>query len=173
MIGLTADKRCADVGCGHDARFARELLADAASIILVDINIAPETKRLPNVTALEGYLPTVLDQLESESLDLIYSSNVLEHLRDDAGTVCEFYRALAPGGRCVINVPTWRGKSTLEFVTFRLGLGPPPSEIDDHKRYYDPRDLWPLLVAAGFAPSRIKCRRHKFGMNTIAVCTKP
>ena len=42
--------------------------------------------------------------------------------------------------------------------------------MDDHKRYYDPRDLWPLLVEAGFAPHAIRCRRHKFGLNTFAVC---
>jgi len=27
-----------------------------------------------------------------------------------------------------------------------------------------------MLVAAGFAPSRIRCRRHKFGLNTFAAC---
>jgi hypothetical protein len=42
--------------------------------------------------------------------------------------------------------------------------------MDDHKRYYDPRDLWPLLVDAGFRPSAIRCRRHKFTLNTFAVC---
>ena len=45
--------------------------------------------------------------------------------------------------------------------------------MDDHKRYYDPRDLWPLLVDAGFRPSGIKCYRHKFGLNTFAACRMP
>jgi SAM-dependent methyltransferase len=173
VVGTTAGKRCADVGCGYDAGFARQLLTQAGSIVLVDISVASEVKELPAVTVLEGYLPAVLEQLNDASLDLIYSSNVLEHLRDDAGTLGHFFRALAPGGRCVINVPSWRGKAALEFVTFRLGLGPPPAEIDDHKRYYDPHDLWPMLVQVGFLPSHIKCRRYKLGVNTIAVCSKP
>ena len=42
--------------------------------------------------------------------------------------------------------------------------------MDDHKAYYDPRDLWPMLVEAGFKPSKITCFRHKFGLNTFAVC---
>ena len=42
--------------------------------------------------------------------------------------------------------------------------------MDDHKTYYDPKDLWPLLVKAGFAPHAIACGRHKFGLNTLAVC---
>jgi hypothetical protein len=45
--------------------------------------------------------------------------------------------------------------------------------MDDHKMYYDERDLWPLLVRAGFAPSHIRCFSHKFGLNTFAVCRQP
>ena len=45
--------------------------------------------------------------------------------------------------------------------------------MNDHKRYYDPRDLWPMLVAAGWRPSEIRIRRHKFGLNTFAVCRVP
>jgi hypothetical protein len=44
--------------------------------------------------------------------------------------------------------------------------------MDDHKNYYDPRDLWPLLVRAGFKPSEIQCYRHKFGLNTWAQCRR-
>jgi hypothetical protein len=76
---------------------------------------------------------------------------------------------LRPGGVCVVNVPTWWGKWWLELAAFRLHLAP-ASEMEDHKNYYSPHDLWPLLVRAGFRPSRISCRRHKFGLNTIAVC---
>jgi SAM-dependent methyltransferase len=173
VVGPTAGKRCADIGCGYDAGFARELLGDADSMVLVDLAVAPEVKQLANARVLEGYLPDVLEQIGDETLDTIYSSNVLEHVWDDAGMLTQLFRALAPGGRCIINVPSWAGKATLEFVTFRLGLGPPPAEIDDHKRYYDPHDLWPMLVAAGFLPSHIACRRYKLGVNTIAICTKP
>ncbi len=66
--------------------------------------------------------------------------------------------------------PSWRGKTFLEFTTFRLGSS--PEEMDDHKMYYDPRDLWPLLVQAGFRPRDIRCFRHKFGLNTFARCRK-
>jgi hypothetical protein len=42
--------------------------------------------------------------------------------------------------------------------------------MDDHKTYFDPKDLWPLLFGAGFLPHGIKCHRHKFGLNTLGVC---
>jgi hypothetical protein len=42
--------------------------------------------------------------------------------------------------------------------------------MNDHKMYYAPRDLWPLLVRAGFLPQHIALGTHKFGLNTYAVC---
>ena len=78
-------------------------------------------------------------------------------------------RVTAPGGICLVNVPSWRGKWFLEFSAYRLRLSP-AEEIDDHKAYYDPEDLWPLLVKAGFLPHNISCRTHKFGLNTFAAC---
>jgi hypothetical protein len=44
--------------------------------------------------------------------------------------------------------------------------------MDEHKMYYDKRDLWPLLVKAGFLPSKISMRYHKFGLNLFAVAKK-
>ena len=79
-------------------------------------------------------------------------------------------RLLVPGGVCLINVPSWRGKRYLELSAFKLGFSP-KSEMEDHKMYYDVRDLWPLLVQAGFLPSRIQCFTHKLGLNTFAACT--
>ena len=76
---------------------------------------------------------------------------------------------LAPGGCVLVNVPSWRGKTFLELAAFRLGVAP-ACEMDDHKMYYDVRDLWPLLVAAGFRPQHIRCFPHKLGLNTFAVC---
>jgi SAM-dependent methyltransferase len=95
--------------------------------------------------------------------------SVLEHLWEPDDALREIHRLLAPGGVALINVPSWRGKWFLEFAAFRLGVSP-AEEMDDHKRYYDPSELWPMLVRAGFKPSGIRCRRHKFGMNTFAVC---
>jgi hypothetical protein len=71
----------------------------------------------------------------------------------------------------LVNVPTWRGKFFLEFSAFRLGTSP-ALEMDDHKMYYDRRDLWPLLVRAGFKPSGIRLSYHKFGLNLFGTAQK-
>jgi hypothetical protein len=45
-------------------------------------------------------------------------------------------------------------------------------EIDDHKMYYDKKDIWPMLVKAGFLPSKLQLSYHKFGLNLFAVGVK-
>jgi SAM-dependent methyltransferase len=168
-VGTFAGKRIGDFGCGFHATFVRSILDEVASAVLVDVSLADDLKTHPKIRAIEGRLPTAMRDLPDASLDVALCTSVLEHLTEPFETLCELRRLLAPGGTCVVNVPSWRGKRFLELSAFRLGTSPPDS-IDDHKTYYDPRDLWPLLVRAGFRPRRIKCRRHKFGLNTFAAC---
>jgi SAM-dependent methyltransferase len=169
-----AGKRVGDFGCGYQASFARGVLGEAASVVLVDVALAEDLKADGlkadgRVRAVEGRLPDALAALPDASLDVILLVSVLEHVTEPQRLLAETARLLAPDGVALINVPSWRGKRYLELATFRLHLGE-ASEIDDHKAYYDVRDLWPMLVAAGFRPSRIKCFPHKFGLNTFAVC---
>jgi SAM-dependent methyltransferase len=164
-----AGKRVADFGCGFHAPFIRSVLEQAAHVTLVDVSLAADLKGHSKITAIEGGLPESLAGIPDESLDVILCVSVLEHLWEPLRALREFRRLLAPGGTCLLNVPSWRGKFFLEFSAFRLGLSP-ESEMDDHKMYYDTRDLWPLLVQAGFRPSRLRCFGHKFGLNTFAVC---
>jgi len=163
--------RVVDVGCGYHASVARSLLPEVASIALVDVAISPALHSHPKVHAIEGSLPGALREIPDGSQDLVICNSVLEHLWEPLETLREVWRVLAPGGLTVVNVPSWRGKRFLEFSAFRLGTSP-ADEMQDHKAYYDPRDLWPILVRAGFAPRDIQCLRHKFGLNTFAACRK-
>jgi SAM-dependent methyltransferase len=164
-------KRVGDFGCGYDATFVRSILHEVAHAVLVDVALAPDLKSHPRVTGIEAELPEALSGVADQSLEVVICISVLEHLPSPLGTLRELRRLVAPGGVCLINVPSWRGKWFLEFSAYRLGLSP-PEEMDDHKAYYDPRDLWPLLVRAGFLPREIRCYKHKFGLNTFAVCRR-
>lgn len=168
-VGSLDGRDVGDFGCGFEATYMRSVLAEVRSATLVDISLADDLKSLPKVTALEGQLPGIFGSLSDQSLDVVLCMSVLEHLWEPAETLRQFRRLLRPGGVCAINVPSWRGKRALEFSAFRLGLSP-TCEMDDHKTYYDPRDLWPLLVSAGFMPHGIRCFRHKFMLNTFAAC---
>jgi len=166
-----AGARFGDFGCGYEASFARTQLPAARSAVLVDVALAGDLRSDPKVTAIEGWLPDVLPSVDGGSLDVVLCLSVLEHLWDADAALAELFRITAPGGVALINVPSWRGKRFLELAAFRLGVSP-RAEMDDHKRYYDPRDLWPMLVRAGFRPSGIRCHTHKGGLNTFAVCRK-
>lgn len=164
--------RLADFGCGYSATFARTQLPVVQHALLVDLALADDLKREAKVTAIEGSVLDVVPTLESASLDVVVCLSVLEHLWEPQTVLDHFHRLLAPGGVAILNVPSWLGKPFLELAAFRLGVSP-AEEMDDHKTYYNPSDLWPMLVHAGFKPSLIHCRRHKFGLNTSAVCRVP
>jgi SAM-dependent methyltransferase len=168
-VGSLNGKDVGDFGCGFQATFIRQLIGSLRSATLVDISLASDLKSRNNITAIEGRLPDALSELPDDSLDVVLCMSVLEHLWEPVDTLTHFRRILRPGGACAVNVPSWRGKRLLEFSAFRLGLSP-ACEMDDHKSYFDPRDLWPLLVKAGFAPHGIRCFKHKLSLNTFAVC---
>lgn len=165
-----AGKRLADLGCGYEATIARSVLDQVDEAVLVDTALSPELKEHPRVRVIEGLLPDALHGVGDESIDVVLALAVLEHLVDPQRTVDEIFRILTPGGVAVVNVPSWWGKPVLEFIAFRLGIS--FDSINDHKTYYDPKDLWPMLVRAGFRPRSILCRRHKGGFATLAVARK-
>jgi 2-polyprenyl-3-methyl-5-hydroxy-6-metoxy-1,4-benzoquinol methylase len=170
-VGSFSGMRVVDVGCGYHATVARSLLPAVASLTLVDVAISPLLRGRAKVRAIEGRLPEALAEVQDGSQDLVICNSVLEHLWEPLETLREVWRVLAPGGMALVNVPSWRGKRYLEFSAFQLRTSP-ADEMEDHKAYYDPRDLWPLLVRAGFSPRDIRCSRHKFGLNTFAACRK-
>ncbi len=159
----------ADIGCGYEATFTRSVLPELARAVVVDLALSPDLKREPKVTTIEGRLPDALGAIPDASLDAVVCNNVVEHLWEPVATLAACRRITRAGGTVFLNVPNWRGKWFLEFSAFTLGLSP-AIEMNDHKMYYATRDLWPLLVRAGFLPQNITVGTHKFGLNTYAVC---
>ena len=165
-----AGKRVGDFGCGFQASFARTILADVAGLTLVDVALADDLKADPRIRAIEGQLPGALAELPAASLDVVMIVSVLEHVADPAGLLARGPAPAGAGRRGAGERAVVAGQdATWSSPAFRLRLGP-AGEMDDHKMYYDVRDLWPMLVAAGFRPSQISCFSHKFGLNTFAVC---
>ncbi|HSU42527.1 MAG TPA: methyltransferase domain-containing protein [Polyangiaceae bacterium] len=169
FVPTFSGKVVADLGCGHHAAFSRTIVGEVERLVLVDVSLAPDLKAMPKVQAIEGGLPGSLGELANQSVDVVMIVSVLEHLWEPERTLSEIRRVLRPRGTCLVNVPSWLGKRYLELSAFKLGLSP-ADEMDDHKTYYDVKDLWPLLVRAGFKPSEITCFSHKGGLNTFAAC---
>jgi len=165
------DLEVLELGCGFRAAQLVALHRRLRRGVGVDFQLAPELAALQKFVFHQGSIEETLPILTSERFDAVMLISVLEHLRDPLSVIEAVYHLLKPFGMLLINVPTWRGKSFLEFSAFRLGLSP-KVEMDDHKMYYDERDLWPMLVRAGFKPSLIRVRHHKFGLNLFAVARR-
>jgi SAM-dependent methyltransferase len=165
------DLQVLELGCGYRAAQLIALEPRLKRGIGVDFHIAPELQSLERYTFHEGAIEEILPRLASETLDVVMLISVLEHLAEPQFAIQSAWRLLKPSGLLLINVPTWLGKRFLEFSAFRLGLSP-KIEMDDHKMYYGKRDLWPLLVRAGFKPSQIRTKYHKFGLNLFATARK-
>ena len=88
-------------------------------------------------------------RLPDASFDVIYCSNVLEHVPADGRAMAELFRILRPGGLAIVQVPV-RGQTTLEDPT----VVDPVRRAElfgqaDHVRYYG-RDVRQRLERAGF-----------------------
>jgi SAM-dependent methyltransferase len=166
-LGGGRDRTAVDLGCGYHATLLRAVAPQLQSGVGVDLKISPEARSTPNLTFIESSIESAWPSLPDSSFDLVLFISVLEHLPEPLSALRECRRILKPEGQMLLNVPTWRGKVFLEFSAFRLGTSP-ACEMDDHRMYYDKRDLWPLLVRAGFKPSRIRMKYHKFGLNLFA-----
>jgi SAM-dependent methyltransferase len=165
------DLEVLELGCGFRATQLVALAPRLKRGVGVDFQIAPELAGLDKLTFHQGTIEEALLTLTGQSFDAVLLISVLEHLSDPLFVLEATRGLLKNSGALLINVPTWCGKSFLEFSAFRLGLSP-KVEMDDHKMYYDKRDLWPLLVRAGFKPSAISLRYHKFGLNLFAVARR-
>jgi SAM-dependent methyltransferase len=165
------DLEVLELGCGYHAAQLIALKPKLKRGIGVDFHIAPELQTLERFTFHEGTIEETLPKLESETVDVVMFISVLEHLAEPHFAIQSAWRLLRPSGLLLVNVPTWLGKRFLEISAFRLGLSP-KVEMDDHKMYYGKRDLWPILVRAGFKPSQIRLRYHKLGLNLFAMARK-
>ncbi|HTB80504.1 MAG TPA: class I SAM-dependent methyltransferase [Opitutaceae bacterium] len=166
-----SDLEVLELGCGYRATQLLALRDRLKHGTGVDFHLAPELCQTAGFSFHEGSIEEILPGLAGRTYDVVLLISVLEHLHEPQAAIEAAGRLLRPGGSLLINVPTWRGKHFLEFSAFRLGLSP-QVEMDDHKMYYGKKDLWPLLVRAGFKPSRIRLFYHKFGLNLFATAIK-
>lgn len=160
-----------DIGCGYNATLLNSLNEYIESGVGLDVSINPGLKNIEKFQFIESPIEEAITKLSGKSFEVISIMSVLEHLKDPMLALDISYRLLENNGVLLVNVPTWLGKEFLEFSAFNLGMSP-KSEMDDHKMYYDKKDLWPLLVKAGFKPSNIKLDYHKFGLNLFCEAKK-
>lgn len=162
-------KTLIDLGGGYYMKHAAEMLP-YFEVTAVDVSLNKEI--YPKIKKIEGALENVLPTLRERSYTSVVLNSVLEHMQNPQELLNECWRILAPHGIFYISVPTWRGKFFLEYTAFRLKHPQARYEMNDHKMYYDKKDLWPMLVKAGFLPENVNLSYYKFGLNLLGICKK-
>jgi SAM-dependent methyltransferase len=168
--GRLMSGRVLDNGCGV-GMYVQHLQPHAGAVygMEYDLDRAREAQQhSPNIFCGAGEnIP-----LPAESMDVILSHEVLEHVQDDRQAVCEMARLLRPGGRMIIFVPNrgypfethgiyWRG--TYHFGNIPLVNYLPMAlrnRLAPHVRVYSGQQLEKLLSGL---PVRVIKRQIVFG----------
>jgi SAM-dependent methyltransferase len=145
--GVRAGDHVLDLGCG-DGRFTAELAHAAARPVGVEIaEAALERARSRNpeldfrLASIEGPLP-----LEDASFDVVWASEVIEHVADTARWLSEVRRVLKPGGRLLLTTPS-HGRVRVALGGIERFSEP----LGDHLHLYTRSTLRTVLEEFGFA----------------------
>jgi len=142
-------ERVLDLGCGAGRFLAalREAGADPVGVELADAALDRARRNVPGadlrLLAPDGSIP-----LRHGEADLVWCSEVLEHVPDTVAFLTEVRRVLRQGGRLLVTVPDHgRVKRTLlALANYDAHYDP----LGQHVRFYTRRSLTRALHATGF-----------------------
>jgi SAM-dependent methyltransferase len=149
---VDAGDRALDLGCG-DGRFTGELARAGAAVVGVDVAQAALDRaraREPDLdfrlAPIDGPLP-----LEDNAFDLVWASEVIEHVADTARWLSEIRRVLGSRGRLLLTTPS-HGR-------LRVALGGVErfsEPLGDHLHLYTKSSLRVLLEEFGFGELEVR-----------------
>jgi SAM-dependent methyltransferase len=138
--------RVLDLGCGA-GRFLG-LLADAVGVEIAHEAVERARANVPGADVRLMEDETI--PLEHGAVDLVWCSEVLEHIPDVGAALNEIRRVLKPGGRLLLTVP-YHGRlqaAAIALTRFEAHFDP----LGQHVRFFTRRSLATALEAAGFTP---------------------
>ncbi len=148
-------ERVLDLGCGA-GRFVAALREAGAEPVGVEIAEAALDRARRNAPGADLRLlePDGSVPLEHASVDLVWCSEVLEHVADGAHLLLEARRVLKPSGRLLVTVP-FHGRvqgAAVALTRFDRHFDP----LGEHLRFFTRTSLARLLVASGFEEVRVR-----------------
>jgi SAM-dependent methyltransferase len=144
-----AGERVLDLGCGA-GRFVAALQhagAEATGVELAEAALERARRNVPGADfrrlGPDGEIP-----LEDGSIDLVWCSEVLEHVPDTAGLLSETRRVLRTGGRLLVTTPSHDLPRRLLIALARFE--PHFDPLGQHVRFYSRRSLARVLGEFAF-----------------------
>lgn len=143
---MRAGERALDLGCGQ-GEFTAELASAGAASVGVEVAQAAlerATRAHPELdfrlAPIDGPLP-----FADGAFDLVWASEVIEHVADTARWLSEVRRVLAPSGRLLVTTPNHPRAALLI-----QGLERYSEPLGDHLHLYTRRSLRAVLLDFGF-----------------------
>lgn len=149
---LAAGDRVLDLGCGEGQFASIAMAAGARQVIGAEVaqsaleraaRLYPELDL--RLVPIDGPLP-----FADGAFELVWASEVIEHVADTAGWLSEVRRVLAPRGRLLLTTPD-HGRLRLLLG----GIARYSDPLGDHLHLYVPGSLRDLLRGFGFDPVEI------------------
>jgi ubiquinone/menaquinone biosynthesis C-methylase UbiE len=145
--------RALDLGCG-EGDFTALLKSAGASRVtgaeVAEAALRRAQRRHPDLrfvlVPFDGPLP-----FGDGEFDLVWASEVIEHVADTARWLSEARRVLAPGGRLALTTPS-HGRLRLLLA----GIGPHSEPLGDHLHLYSRPSLKTVLAEFGFTPVDVR-----------------
>ena len=161
LLGAVAPgERVLDLGCGAGRFVAalRDAGADPVGVELAEAALERARRNVPGadfrLVGEDGALP-----LGHGEVDVVWCSEVLEHVPDTVAFLTEARRVLKPGGRILVTVPDHGVARRTAIALARHEQHYDP--LGQHLRFYTRRSLATALEATGFAS--VRCTRFAPG----------
>ena len=149
---VQAGERALDLGCGT-GEFTAMLAQAGADVVGAEVAQAaidrarrahPELRFI--LVPVEGPLP-----FDDGAFELVWASEVIEHIADTARWLSEVRRVLRPGGRFLLTTPHHR-----RLAILLRGLEPYAHPLSDHLHLYTRTSLAQTLAEFAFAEVSVR-----------------
>lgn len=163
---ISYQKKVCDLGCGENGYLLRTLVDIISSGIGFDIKIDPQYKNekiILKETDLNKPIPLVDD-----SVDIVLSLAVIEHLYNTEQHIKESFRILCSNGRLILTTPSPFARPILNTLSFLKLIN--ENSIKDHKHYFNKSELISLCNQTGF--KKVSFKYFQIICNQLIVAEK-
>lgn len=140
-----------DFGCGN-GKIIQEMKKNNPQAEYVGLDVSGVALELAEATLPDCKFYKIEDggslPLENNSVDFIFSSEVVEHIYDTENAMAELYRILKPGGKLLLTAPYHGLIKNILIAIFAFDKHFNP--IGSHIRFFSKKSLFDLLKKYGF-----------------------